>query len=201
MKKSIIIFTILLVCLPAVCQATFPTRLCSFTLGDDISKYQDKLEDKTLTVSGYYDYIAEMDIVPMEGLNGGSVLVSRCDTPDKILSIKLKFEDTSKSFFKKLMQHYEKEFGKPDEYKGDVFQSVIAWKWSFENDKGDRISLIIQHNKMVQEEKIGNTVKLSLVSQIEKEKACFLDRQQENPKSDPIRVTPGKQFWDLYTPK
>lgn len=202
MKNIIIVFVSLLaILLPAISQAKFPNRLCSFALGDDISNYENRLDRNSLSLSNYYDYIVELDIMPMEGLKSGSIQLGKCDAVNKIVSIKLKFEEKSKSFFKKLLRQYEKNFGPPDEYKGDVFQSVIAWKWSFKNDAGDRISLTIQHNKMVQEEKLGNSVKLSLTSQIDREKECYLEKQSKKTKPAPMKVKPGKDFWDLYTPK
>ena len=118
----------------------------------------------------------------------------------QILRIKLKFADSSKSFFKKLLRRYEKALGPPDEYRGDPFQTVIAWKWSFVNDKNEKISLILQHNTMVEDEKLGNAVKLTLTSQIEKERDCFMTKFPQKEKTKVQSKISKKALWNLFVP-
>ena len=45
-----------------------------------------------------------------------------------------------------LLERYKVNLGKPDEWRGDPFNILIAWKWSFTDKDGNNISLILQHN-------------------------------------------------------
>jgi hypothetical protein len=181
-------------------EAKFPVHLGGFKLGDDISNYNNLIDMKTCREDTFYKYLGEGKIIRRAGFKSGLVAYGLCDAPNKILRIKLKFADSSKSFFKKLLRRYEKELGTPGEYRGDPFQTVIAWKWSFVNAKKEKISLILQHNTMVEDEKIGNAVKLTLTSQIEKERACFMAKFPSKNIIEPLPKLKRKALWDLYIP-
>ena len=84
-----------------------------------------------------------------------------CSKPGHIVRIKLKYADASKKFYEDLLKQFKKSFGEPDEYRGDAFKIVIAWKWSFVDEENHKISLILQHNAMDEDEKIGNAVKIT----------------------------------------
>ena len=95
---------------------------------------------------------------------------------------------------------YKKQLGQPNEYKGDAFKTVIAWKWSFTNNKNEKISLILQYNEMDEDEKMGVSVKLTLTSQIEKERACFMADSPSKTKKLLKPKLEGKALWDLLVP-
>jgi hypothetical protein len=123
-----------------------------------------------------------------------------CDRPNKILKVKLKFADSSKKNYKKLLKRYKKQLGEPHEYKGDAFRTMIAWKWSFSNNQNEKISLILQYNEMNADEKIGVAVKLTLTSQIEKERACFMAEYPGKKKKLEKAKLKGKALWKLLVP-
>ena len=180
-------------------EAKFPIHLGGFKLGDDISNYQQLIDMKTCKGT-FYKYLGEGEMIQRPGFKSGTIAYGLCDAPNKILRIKLKFADSSKSFFKKLLRRYEKALGPPDEYRGDPFQTVIAWKWSFVNDKNEKISLILQHNTMVEDEKLGNAVKLTLTSQIEKERDCFMTKFPQKEKTKVHSKISKKALWNLFVP-
>ena len=201
MKKRIFIlcFSILLF-FHHPANAKFPVHLGGFTLGDDIASYHQQMDMKTCREILFNQYMGEGKIFPPPGFKSGLVAYGLCDNPNKILRIKLKFADSSKSFFEKLLKKYKKHLGPPDEYKGDPFQTMIAWKWSFTNDQKEKISLILQHNDVVEDEKIGTAVKLTLTSQIEKERACFMNRFPGRKKPPARPGLAGKSMWNLFIP-
>ena len=71
------------------------------------------------------------------------------------------------------LKRFKQRFGEPSEWQGDPFHIVIDWKWSFTDKDGNSISLHLQHNTQDMEEKLGNTVKLSMTNAIEAERDCF----------------------------
>ncbi len=181
-------------------EAKFPVHLGGFKLGDDISNYHHLIDMKTFGEIAFNKYLGEGKTIRRAGFKSGLIGYGLCHKPNKILRIKLKFADPSKKFFNKLLRRYKKQLGPPNEYRGDSFQTMIAWKWSFVNDKKEKISLILQHNTMVEDEKLGNAVKLTLTSQIKKERACFMTKFPGKNIIEPMPKLKRKALWDLYIP-
>ncbi len=201
MKKNILILCIsTILFLNGSAHADFPLHLGGFTIGGDVTAYSHMIDMETVRGISFNEYLVEGQIIKQPGFKSGLITYGVCDKPNKILRIKLKFSDSSKRFFNLLLKKYEKQFGPPDEYKGDPFQTIIAWKWSFTNKDNERLSLILQHNLMVEDEKIGTAAKLTLTSQIEKERACYKIKFPEKSNSkEPIPGT-KKDLWKLFVP-
>jgi len=183
-----------------IAYAKFPVHLGGFTLGDDIENYKTLVDTKTCRKVLFNRYLKECEIILRPEFKSGIITYGLCDRPNKILKIKLKFADASKKNYKQILSRYKKQFGQPDEYKGDAFKTVIAWKWSFTNNNNERISLILQYNEMNEEEKIGVAVKLTLTSQVEKERACFMADSPDKTKKLLKPKLKGKALWDLLVP-
>ena len=201
MKKNLLVFCFLLVLFPYhSVYAKFPVHLGGFVLGEDISHYHHLMDMETCHELPFNEYLEEGQILPQPGFKSGLVAYGMCRNPQKIVRIKLKFSDSSKAFFEQLLKKYREELGQPDEYKGDPFQTMIAWKWSFVNERKEKGSLILQHNIMVDDEKMGNSVKLTLTSRIDEERDCFLEKF---PEKEPPRIQPQKskeELWKLFVP-
>ena len=125
----------------------------------------------------------ETVVTDLYGFRKGYLSVGVCKHTDKILKIRMKYQDTSKKFFKKLLAEYKKQFGPPNEWKGDSFGILHIWKWHFMDEQGRKVSLLLQHNLRNTNESIGNVVKLSYPELIEEERQCFNDLCQEKKDS------------------
>ncbi len=202
MKK--LLFTLgcaLYMAFPCLGQAAFPIHLGGFVLGEDISDHRERIKIISCRPMRYMEFLGEGEIQIIPGFKSGLIAFGNCDRPNKILRIKLKYQESSMDFFKKLMKRFEKCFGAPSEYLGDPFQILIAWKWTFEDGKGGRISLILQHNTKDTDEKIGNAVKLSLTSQIDRERECFkADHPKAKGRGQTGKKLRGRRMWKLYVP-
>ncbi len=186
---------------PRLGQAALPIHLGGFVLGEDISDHRGRIKMISCRPMRYMEFIGEGEILPIPGFKSGLIAFGNCDRPNKIVRIKLKYEDASKGFFKKLMERFEERFGAPSEYLGDPFQILIAWKWTFTDGNGGRISLILQHNTKATDEKIGNAVKLSLTSQIDRERDCFKAKHPKGKGQDRKgKQARGRKMWKLYVP-
>ena len=201
MRKMMFVFCFFTVLFPYYSvHAKFPVHLGGFLLGDDVSNYHHLIDMETCRELPFNEYLEEGQIIPQPGFKSGLIAYGLCRDLKKILRIKLKFSDSSKDFFETLLKNYREQLGPPDEYKGDPFQTMIAWKWSFVNDQNEKSSLILQHNIMVDDEKIGNSVKLTLTSRIDEERDCFL---KKFPEKEPPRIQSkkfGKEVWKLFVP-
>lgn len=141
-----------------------PTEVGGFKLGSSVENYD---------FISYRNFLKEVVVDDVPGFRKGTISYGVCDRPGEIVKIKLKYLDPSKSFFKGLIRRYKKKFGEPDEFTGDSFGIVKSWKWHFKDNRGNRVTMILQHNLKDHNEVIGNMVKLYLPDQVEAERTCF----------------------------
>ena len=201
MKKICFLLCVFFLCsYPLTALSKVPMNLGGFTLGKDINDYEGKLDFNTCREIRYQEYLGEGVIKPTSGFKSGLITFGRCDNINKIVRIKLKFLNPTKKFYLVLLKKYKQMLGPPDEYKGDPFQSLIAWKWSFKDKDGHRVSLTLQHNLSDTNEKIGNAVKLVLMDQFERERACYIKKHPHKMKPKTIKELKGKKMWDMYIP-
>ena len=82
---------------------------------------------------------------------------------------------------------------------------VTAWKWSFVDKENNRISLILQHNTKDEEEKMGNSVKLTMWNLIEDERRCFEEKypdfRKTSKKKAHVKKGSGSIDWDRLIPR
>ena len=122
------------------------------------------------------EYLKEVEIQHTPGYKSGLIVYGDCASPGRIVRIKLKYSDPREKFYKTLLEKYKKRFGKPDTWHGDPFHVVVAWKWTFTDEKGNRIGMILQHNTEDSSEKLGNVVKLYMYNLEEEEMECHRSR-------------------------
>lgn len=200
MKKNIWPFITLFIIYATPCLAAdFPQRIGPFILGHDISEFKAYMDMSTELSLRYLENVKEVEIRPISGFKSGLIAYGSCKNPGKVVRIKLKYQDESKAFFNTLRKKIEARFGKFVEYRGDPFQVVISWKKSFRDSQGNSISLIIQHNTRDEEEKMGNSIKLTLTNLMEDERHCPKDETPDQPEK-PIRI-PVKDHWDWFAPR
>ena len=189
-----------------VAFAGAPQQVGGFVLGQDIKSFEDRVIMDTMLPVRYSENIQEVEIKFTRGFKSGLIAYGTCDQPGHIVRIKLKYADSSKKFYKDLLKRFKERFGQPDEYRGDPFKIVDAWKWSFvDEQKNHRISLILQHNSKDVEEKRGNAVKLTNTTLMEKDLLCYrnkqLDYRERLRRREWKAVKPEKSGWELFVPR
>ena len=207
MKKIIIICLNLAAF--AVCgiglAAEAPHQIGVFVLGQNISEIKDYVIMETALPIRHMENIEEVEIKSLEGIKSGLIGYATCTAPGTIIRIKLKYKDSSKKFYENLLKRIKKKFGEPDEYRGDPFHIVVSWKWSFVDQKNDRITMTLQNNSMDNEEKLGKSIKLTNRSLIEEDLKCYKvkapDQRQKLRHREWKAMTPGLSGWDLYVPQ
>jgi hypothetical protein len=200
MKKGLLISGLIWILFTGVCAAQTPHEIAGFMLGKNIDEYRDAVVLASDIPIRFRDSIREVEIKPMPGYKSGLVTYGTCIQKGRILRIRLKYLDASKKFYKTLLDRFKDRFGEPSEWRGDPFHIVINWKWSFTDKGGNRISLQLQHNTKDVEEKIGNTVKLSMPHAIQSEQECL--EKKEAASKQGKKPTPGASpGWDLLIPR
>jgi hypothetical protein len=188
-----------------IAHAGAPHEIGGFALNQDIKKFEDRVIMDTALPVRYGENFEEVEIKFTRGFKSGLIAYGTCDQPGHIVRIKLKYADSSKTFYKELLKRFKKRFGEPDEYRGDPFKIVEAWKWSFVDAQNHHISLILQHNTKDEEEKMGNAVKLTDTTQMEKDLLCYknkqLDYRERLRKRGWKAVKPENSDWELFVPR
>ena len=204
-KFRIVVLTVFFVGLAGLAQADAPNQVGGFVLGQDIKKFEDRVIMDTALPVRYAENFEEVEIKFTKGFKSGLIGFGTCEQPGHIVRIKLKYADSSKKFYKELLKRFKQRFGEPDEYRGDPFKIVDAWKWSFTNQQNQRISLTLQHNTKDEEEKKGNAVKLTNNTLVEKDMLCYkrkqLDYRERLRQREWTSVKPQDSGWELFIPR
>jgi len=205
MKPWLTFLLLLTAWLAAPVQAAdVPTSLAGIELGKDIGECHKVVDMPTAMPVRHLETFIEVETKPLEGFKSGLVGYGTCAAPGKILRIKLKYADSTPEFFETLLKRYKARFGEPDQWRGDPFRVVQAWKWSFTAKNNQRISLILQHNTIDQEEKMGTSVKLTLTGLMEEELRCMEAREAKEQGATGPAAASGKGQplnWDLLLPR
>ena len=204
-KLSVVLLTVIFFSLAGMARAEAPDQVGGFVLDQDIKKFEDRVIMDTALPVRYAENIEEVEIKFTRGFKSGLIAFGTCEQPGHIVRIKLKYADSSKEFYKSLLKRFKKRFGKPDEYRGDPFKIVDAWKWSFTNQQNQKISLILQHNTKDEQEKKGNSVKLTNSTLIETDLLCYkrkqLNYRERLRQREWKAVTTKDSGWELFIPR
>jgi hypothetical protein len=190
---------------PSICPAAdAPHELAGFVLGDKMSAHMVNVKPNTDLPLRYLESLKEIETKKIWGYKTGLIAYTTCITPPQIVRIKFKYADASKSFYDALLKRFKQRFGEPDEYRGDPFHIVVAWKWSFTDEKNNNISLILQHNTRDEEEKQGNSIKLTMWNLFKQEIRCFEGKQPEPDASESTNFSFNKKDainWEQFIPR
>ncbi len=204
-KVRLVLLTIFFLSLTGIALAEAPNQVGGFVLDQDIKKFEDRVIMDTALPVRYAENIEEVEIKFTQGFKSGLIAYGTCERPGHIVRIKLKYADSSNKFYQKLLKRFKQRFGEPDEYRGDPFKIVDAWKWSFVNSENQSISLILQHNTKDEEEKRGNAVKLTNTTLIETDNLCYkrkqLDYRERLRQREWKAVKPQDSEWELFIPR
>ena len=207
MKRILVLATsAALLWIANVCPAAdAPHQVAVFKLNSDIADIKDYVIMETALPTRYMENIEEVEIRPLEGIKTGLIAYATCAAPGHIVRIKLKYDDSSEDFYKKLFAKIKAKYGEPDEYRGDPFHILISWKWSFVGKDGSHISMTLQHNSMDTEEKLGNAIKLTMTSLIEEDEHCYeakgMDKLEKLRRQDSKTMRTELTGWNLYVPR
>ena len=149
-----------------------PHKIGGFALGEQISRFVDLVRMETAMPIRDQQYLRIVEIGNLEGYKSGNIAFGNCARPGQIVRIKLKYEYSDKEFYDELLAQFKKRFGEPDEWRGDPFHVIVAWKWSFKDKDNNKISLILQYSRD-EDYKWGNSVKLTNTTLVGQERTCY----------------------------
>ena len=179
--------------------ADAPHQIAGFALGANINQYGQLLRMDSVIPIRHLECLSEVETKPIEGYKNGYILFGNCREPGRIVKIKMKYAYSDRAFYDQLLNLFKKKFGPPSEWRGDAFQTLISWKWSFTDKNHNKISMILQHYTGEDEEYTsGNSLKLSVTTAIEKERQCYEMKESGSSetarKQKPQKTTPSKEM-------
>lgn len=174
MKKTI--FTILAVvfmALPAFAGSKAPTTVAGISLGEDIALYKSLGRHEIAGPLSDAPFMDELTLLndSIKGIRGGSIDYGNCKIPGKVIRIKLKFADRSMRLYDKLLDKYKDTFGNPDEWLGDAFHNVLAWRWNL-NEGGREVQLELMYSKLP-DLRPGVSIKMTDMTALKAEYDCY----------------------------
>ncbi len=182
-----------------------PHGLAGFVVGDLLDNHRHMVQEETVIPMRFLESLKEVETVPQDGYKTGLVTYGTCIQPPRIIRLKFKYADSSREFYDNLLMRFKQRFGEPGKWLGDPFGIVIVWKWSFVDEKGNDISLVLQHNRKDEEEKKGNSVKLTMWNLMQAESTCF-DLKTKEPVVAGQKAAAGsikgqQVDWGRFVPK
>lgn len=191
-------------------QPSPPREIAGYRLGTHIRDYGGRIAPDGVYAVRLRPYLREAPVSVPEGFASGYVIYGTCDAPGTIVRIKVKYEDDSRVFFDRLLDTIKKEYGAPARYVGDPFQAYVAWRWSFEMTKGERIIMILSHYDGDDEEHTqGNAIKLTLQTHVVRESQCYEAQREEAQRRErrtstsrrALEHTKDPEAWRRYVPR
>lgn len=172
----ILLGLLLVLCFACPAKADIPLSIAGITLGTSLSEYEDMLQMQTLQADRDALFVNEVSLRDnaINCIRGGSLITGNCTGDDKIIGIKLKFADRSKSLYERLEKEYKQRFGKPTRWIGDPFHNVIAWEWIIR--EGDDVLSITLSYSVVSDMRPGVSIKMLLRSAWDKESVCYSEK-------------------------
>ncbi|MBW1982096.1 MAG: hypothetical protein JRJ12_12835 [Deltaproteobacteria bacterium] len=165
-----------------------PHQIAGISLGKQAAMYQGLLRMETAIPVRDQPFLTEVETGELPGYLSGSVIMGNCANPGVIVRIKLKYAFADLEFYEELLHRFKRKFGEPDEWRGDPFRIVRAWKWSFHDKQDNKITLLLQHSRDV-EEKFGTSVKLTNSTLMEKERLCYSQKKAKPGRKQQKEVT------------
>ena len=206
MKKNVFpLIPIVILLFSGMCLAHPPHQVGGFSLGKNVADYNEMLKMEASLPIRYMECLREVEIKKITGFKSGLISYGTCAAPGRIVRIKLKYADSTRKYYDMLLKRFKKRFDEPVEWRGDPFHMVTAWKWSFVDKEQNRISLILQHNTKDEEEKMGNSVKLTMWDHIIDERRCneekYSDFRKTSKNGAHIKKGSGSMDWDRLIPR
>lgn len=186
MKRVLLtLLVVLLLTSSALAEESAPLSVAGIRLGDDFHQYEDilRMEHAGAMSDAVFLDEALIQTGAIHGVRGGSVIWGNCANKGRVVRIKIKFADTSRDLFKRLLARYEEKFGQPDTYKGDSFRNVIAWEWEIADDDGRHVKILLMYS-VDPSIRPGVSIKMTDQALLDLEFACYKERYRSKYRAE-----------------
>jgi len=180
--------------MPVYATTKSPSSIAGIALGSMVDNYPDIVRS---------NFLREVVVTDWHGFRQGVISYGECKYREQILKIDMKYQDKSKQFYRQLLEKFKEKYGEPNTWEGDSFGVMRIWKWYFEDENGEPVSLTLQYNGKNAQETIGNVVRLSYPRKMDEERLCFnaMCKMQKKQRSEQTREERQKSDWSHLIPQ
>ncbi len=192
-----------LLAIPGMVQAAGPgpTELAGLRLGGDIAKYSSLIDQDTAAKGFFRPHLEMVALKDREGLRSAYADYGTCKNKGRIVRIKVNYRDGSLAFFEKLLEELKRRYGKPEDWRGNPFGTLRAWKWSLPAGD-DRISMVLMYYAGDDGEYTeGNSLRITSRKIVEEEDRCYAEKKGDDEPADELKRPASVSELDWLLPK
>jgi hypothetical protein len=178
-----------------------PLELAGLRLGGDVAQYSQVIDQSTAAKGFFRPHLEMVALKDREGLRSGYADYGTCKNKGRIVRIKVNYADGSLTFFEKLLAELKKRYGQPEDWRGNPFGTLRAWKWSIASGD-DRISMVLMYYAGDDGEYTeGNSLRITSRNMVEEEDRCYAERRDEGATATELRKPSNVSEMDWLLPK
>ncbi|MEF3697821.1 hypothetical protein [Desulfolutivibrio sp.] len=197
------IFFALLMAFPgwALAAGSAPMELAGLRLGGDISQYAQLIDADSASKGFFRPHLEMVSLKDREGLRSAYADYGTCQNKGRIVRIKVNYTDGSLTFFEKLLSELKKRYGQPEDWRGNPFGTLRAWKWSIASG-ADRISMVLMYYAGDDGEYTeGNSLRITSRNMVDEEDRCYAARKNGGEPATELRKPADVSELDWLLPK
>ncbi|WP_045220971.1 hypothetical protein [Desulfonatronum thioautotrophicum] len=160
--------------------------LAGIELGSEMDHYWHLVYRDTATEHPDVLFMKEAKLKPwvIPGVRGGSLSYTACRDEELVSRVKIKFAERSESLFRDLFadpteklfrdlnRMYRERWGRPDQWLGNPFNTIQAWKWILGKDGPEQVEVVLMYSK-VEDVRPGVSIKMTHTTLWDEERACW----------------------------
>lgn len=178
-----------------------PMELAGLRLGSDIAECAEHVDQTTAAKGFFRPHLEMVALKPREGLRSAYADYGTCKNKGRIVRIKVNYNDGSLAFFEKLLAELKKRYGQPEDWRGNPFGTLRAWKWSIPSGN-DRISMVLMYYEGDDGEYTeGNSLRITSRNMVEEEDQCYLHKRKDGDSVKEIHKPSNISEMDWLLPK
>ncbi|KUG29788.1 hypothetical protein ASZ90_000319 [hydrocarbon metagenome] len=185
----------------ALASGKAPLELAGLRLGGDIAQYAQFVNADSATKGFFRPHLEMVSLKAREGLRSAYADYGTCQNKGRIVRVKVNYSDGSLAFFEKVLTELKKRYGNPEDWRGNPFGTLRAWKWSIASGN-DRISMVLMYYAGDDGEYTeGNSLRITSRNMVEEEDRCYAGRKESGEPAMELRKPADVSELDWLLPK
>ena len=167
---------------------TAPTEIAGLALGADAESLRDRLDLSRMAPLWDHPWLIRANLKPTKGFAAGYVMFGGCATTNRVVRIRLLYQDGSLALFNRLVTGMTRRYGVPLPLPAKKDRSYKGYRWVFGPNKTKGTDVLLEHFGAAgtEDNPRGNVVRLSDNRAMAQEKICYEDMVKGAPEPRPV---------------